>query len=188
MVSNCRHGPRQPRDAEERFWKDAAPTKRCPEAIKLWRLVSHETALTLPGVAELFPEGLPRFEPEPAPPPETDETVRDPESASAWRKRVRDFCEVSLRTNIIALEGKTQMVHRFVLDAESLARIQARTDQYLAELLRELDRAPVIDSQQPERGASPRLRLVVDNTREGETMSTDNVDGDESDATLSGIP
>jgi hypothetical protein len=126
--------------------------------------VSQETALVLPGVAELFPEGLPRFEAEPAPEAEEErEVIRDPQTAADWKCRLRAFCEGSAVSLSAVLDGKVHAAGRFRLDTESRARIQARMDGCFAELLREIDRAWVIDSKQPQRGAG--VRLAIDNTR-----------------------
>jgi hypothetical protein len=90
---------------------------------------------------------------------EDSQSSRGPQSAADWKSDVGDFCEMV--TSIPKALGGFGFGKRFRLDAESLARVQARTGEYLAELFREINRARVIDSKQPQPTA--RLRLVVDN-------------------------
>lgn len=100
---------------------------------------------------------------EPHPSQEAAEEYRNTRCAADWKNRMRKFCENSLATNGVWLDG-TCGGRRFRLDEHSLARIQARTSDYLAELLREIDRAQVIDRE----GVASTLRLIIDNTRKGQ--------------------
>jgi hypothetical protein len=166
-------GGRPQRDEHgQRFSLHRSPTKCEPGRMKLQRRGDPGIAMQLPGMTELFPEGL--AAPVQDDPPQNSEPAEGehwwPATARAWKENQLDYLGSDLRIHAKMTGDQWRGLSRvsgprFRLAEGDLNRMEAIMHRFSEELLALLQQATVIDSQ-----ASPRpsfLRLVVDNTREG---------------------
>jgi hypothetical protein len=146
-----------------RFNMHRLPTKAMPQRMKLIRWMSLEAAVQLPGVRELFPEGV-------APPPvePDDPTEVKPRSVTArvWKsEQIQGIGEALGALNYDRKQwlglGKGVALFRFT--DRDVQRLEAIIGRFRGEMSAALDRATVVDIQGT--GLPSFLRLVVDNSR-----------------------
>lgn len=152
----------------KRLWRGDHPfvtevVKRGAGRLDVYTSIPQDVPPTDP-LAIFSPDSI-EFKPPPSRESQEASTSCDPRSAADWKIAVRGYCKGTVGSVVPILCDGIGYGTRFHLDEGCRARIQARVGEYIAELLREIDRARVIDNQQPQPDA--RLRLVVDNTREG---------------------
>jgi hypothetical protein len=138
-----------------------SPTKALPDRLRIKLYIDRENedaAMELPGVHELFPDGLPTIEEAPKEQAERDGT---PRSIQEWHEQVGDFCGSMLHSALVALKGGPTgpdaaiwvYGSRFRVveaDVQAIERLQA-------ELLSAINRARIVDLKRA------GLRLVVNN-------------------------
>jgi hypothetical protein len=154
------------------------PTKAMPGRMKLKRSVSHEFAPQLPGVRELFPEGIPepsRSEPQGAEPAHADSGQAEsksseraksdtPETAEDWKGKQQHSVGVALGRLWGILEfWRVCSDARFRFTDDDSRRLDSIFKKFNADIGMVLDPAVVIDTQAPPQRSF--LRLVVNNAR-----------------------
>lgn len=132
-----------------------APTKAAPTRRRVahqfrdgWcDQVRREQALDMPGVRELFPDGLPAVRSAPA------AEDGEPVNAAAWRADIMRTCAAFTDTAVRAASGSSAC-GRFHMSSEDAARIAELGARLKVELLAALEHAHVIDERRPQ------LRIV----------------------------
>jgi hypothetical protein len=132
-----------------RFWMQPSPSKISPERTMLVRRMSAELAMRLPGVRDLFPEGIPELQ------RQFTEDCNEPEKESSKHELSRaDFC-TSMLDMIMQCARGDHPSWPDSMPAETQCRIERHID-----VLREEFRRSVSNRRAPS-----FLRLVVDNTK-----------------------
>ncbi|GEM_PF-5667774 len=156
-----------------------APTKASPRRMKLRRCAVPKIAMGMPGVRELFPEGIP----EPAStlgapelvlvqsePQSKEPAAAGPETAAEWREQQLDDMESNLRYlkswNGNHWRGLGKFASpRFRLADDEISRLDSILHRFRSEVFEALEQAVVVDNEAPEprRPRPSFLRMVVDN-------------------------
>jgi hypothetical protein len=160
-------GGRPQRDEHgKRFTLHRSPTKGVPDRMKLQRRVDDPTfVMQLPGVRELFPEGIPEPEPQISKGERicfVGKALSFVQGATTW---LGDKDQVLLSD--IDLERASSIVDRFLADMHAAMKEAGAID---AQQAPPHLRGPIIQAHADNNGIPSRpsfLRLVVDNTREG---------------------
>lgn len=146
-----------------------SPTKATPDRMKLMMCRGDTTlAMQLPGVRDLFPEGIPEFaqaEPKSSEPSAAD-TGPSP-TAREFKGKLLDGLshDLNVQGSISGKEwrGLSRVTGpRFRLADADIQRMESIMNRFGEELFAALEQAVVIDTQQPPRPS--HMRLVVDNT------------------------
>jgi hypothetical protein len=148
-----------------RFNLHRLPIKAMPGRMKLQRYVAVQHAMALPGIRDLFPEGI--QEPARAEPRSSDcsESQSAPATASVWKsEQTRDVGVWFGAFNSDMKQWRGLGIEpRFRFAESDVRRLDAIVSKFRGEVSAALARAVVIDTQASARPTF--LRLVIDNTR-----------------------
>jgi hypothetical protein len=158
---------------DEPFTLHRSPTKREPDRMKLTRSGEPTLAMQLPGVRELFPEGI--AEPVPAEAQSTEPAAADtgPATAEDWKEERLDGMDSDLRFleswngNLWRGVGKYASPRFRFADGE-IKRLDSILGRFRRELIEALEQAVVVDTAHADTNGIPLtrppfLRLVIDN-------------------------
>jgi hypothetical protein len=150
----------------EKFHLSRSPSRGAPDRMLLTRFVSAKTAMQLPGVREMFPEGLP------APEVHSEQFDRHPVPGSAqeWKTEQTEGLRVWFDA-LPRVAGINTDDPRFQFDGSDLERLETLIGSFHTAISYALYQAAVVDKQSPGRRGPPSfLRLVVDNSRAGVSL------------------
>jgi hypothetical protein len=159
-AKNGRNAPNNDEDGG-RFLLSRSPTKREPARMKLTRGLDANTAIGLPGMREMFPEGIPK-------PTQVEPSAgTGPATAQEFKGRLLYSLDLLLSvqacTSTQEWRGLSRSTGpRFRLADADIQRMESKMDRFKAELFAALEESVVIDDQAPKRPSG--LRLVVNNT------------------------
>jgi len=138
-----------------------------PGRMKLRRRVSLHLGMELPGVRDLFPEGIP----EPAQEPQNTEAVdtyTGPATVREWKEKQLKYLGHDLRVQGQISSDEWRGLGRacgprFRLADRDVQRLESIMYRFREEIFAGLEHAEVIDTQEATPARPSFLRLVVDN-------------------------